>query len=188
MDALRQAVFGLLDYTWGRIRDRMDGLDDDEYLWRPVTPSWSVVRVGDEYQVERQVPPPDATPITTIAWLTWHLGAECLDGYTERFFGGGTRALDLAPREWFPTAAEALDALDAQWPVFRERYGSLGDDVLAAPLGPSWGVYAEATTADALQHVADELIHHGSQVATLRDLYRLRGGWNVSPTEARARG
>jgi hypothetical protein len=183
VDALRQAVFGLLDYSWGRVRGRMEGLEDDEYLWRPVTPSWSVVRVGDRYEVERDVPPPDPAPLTTIAWLTWHLGVECLDGYTERSFGPDARALDLAPLQWFPTASGALEALDVQWAVFRERYGSIPDDLLAAPLGPSWGVWAEASWADMLQHVADELIHHGSQVAMLRDLHRLRDGWTVSPSD-----
>jgi hypothetical protein len=158
----------------------MNGMDDDEYLWRVVTPSWSVVVVGDGYEVEREEPPPDPVPLPTIAWLTWHIGYECLDGYTERYFGPGTRALDLGSRAWFATAGEALSALDAQWAVFRERYGSIADDVFEAPLGQAWGSWSEATPADVLQHVADELIHHGSQAAMLRDLYRLRDGWNAT--------
>jgi DinB superfamily len=174
MGALGHAVFGHFDFAWARIRGRMDGLIDDEYLWSPTPGSWSVTAVDDHYEVERAQPPPDPEPLTTIAWLTWHIGSECLDGYTFRYFG--ERALDLAPRAWFATADEALGALDAQWALFRTRYGALDEEVLAGPLGPTWGPYADATPADAVLHVSDEVIHHGAQVATLRDLYERRGG------------
>ena len=174
MSALRQSVFGLLDYAWGRVRGRMNGLGHEEYLWRAVALSWSVVPVAGRFEAEREQPPPDPEPVPTIAWLTWHIGPECLDGYTERYFGPGTRALQLERREWFGTPSGALEALDVQWSLFRERYGSIPDDVFGAPLGPSWGAYADKTPADALQHVADEVVHHGAQVGMLRDLFRLR--------------
>jgi hypothetical protein len=44
----------------------------------------------------------------------------------------------------------------------------------AAPLGPSWGPYAESNTADLVLHVLDEVIHHGAEVGLLRDLYAQR--------------
>ena len=40
-----------------------------------------------------------------------------------------------------------------------------------APLGPSWGPYAEANTVDLALHVLDEVILHGAEVGLLRDLY-----------------
>jgi hypothetical protein len=31
-----------LDYVWSRIRERLDGLTEEEYLWEPVPGCWSV--------------------------------------------------------------------------------------------------------------------------------------------------
>ncbi len=42
---------------------------------------------------------------------------------------------------------------------------------MAAELGPAFGPWAESNKADSLLHVVDELIHHGAEVALLRDLY-----------------
>jgi hypothetical protein len=46
------------------------------------------------------------------------------------------------------------------------------DDELAVPIGPMGGPYADASLGTLVLHIADELIHHGAEVALLRDLYR----------------
>ena len=51
----------------------------------------------------------------------------------------------------------------------------LSPDGWAAPLGPSWGPYAESSTVDLALHVLDEVVHHGAEVGLLRDLYSHRG-------------
>jgi ankyrin repeat protein len=43
---------------------------------------------------------------------------------------------------------------------------------LEEPIGPVGGPYADSTRRAFVLHVLDELIHHGAEVATLRDLYR----------------
>jgi len=166
---LANSTAGLLDSVWPRIRGRLDGLTDNEYLWEPVPGCWSVRRHGDVWQVERQVPPPEPPPLTTIAWRTWHIGSECVNGFTQLAFS--TKALDLAEREWFPTASAALAAMDAAWAVFSKCVHDLDDEAITKELGPAFGPYASSNRADLLLHVADEVIHHGAEIALLRDLY-----------------
>jgi len=42
---------------------------------------------------------------------------------------------------------------------------------LMAPLGPAWGPYADQTHLALALHAERELVHHGAEVALLRDLY-----------------
>jgi hypothetical protein len=59
---------------------RLDGLDDQEYLWEPVDGCWSVRRRPDGHWTPDLGPrgstwtPEDPPPVTTIAWRLWHLG------------------------------------------------------------------------------------------------------------------
>ena len=50
----------------------------------------------------------------------------------------------------------------------------LGADGLTRPCGPAEGPYAEASMAALVLHINREAIHHGAEVALLRDLYRAR--------------
>lgn len=158
-----------LDYVWDRVRSRLDGMADDEYLWEPVAGCWSV-RDG---VVDRVVPDPEPAPVTTIAWRTWHMAAECLDGYSERAFGA--TGLGLGPLQWYVTADEARAGLDRAWTVFRDGFTARGEDGLWLALGPAFGPYADDTLAALLLHAQDEISHHGAEVALLRDLYAARG-------------
>ncbi len=171
---LAQSTDALLDYVWPRLRGRLDGITDDEYLWEPVPGCWSVRRGTGRWEIERVIPPPDPPPVTTIAWRTWHIGSECLDGYSQRGFDA--KALDLEPSEWYPHAQDALAALDEAWVCFSSCYRALDDEAMARQLGPSFGPWAESNVADMLLHVADELIHHGAELALMRDLFTATAG------------
>ena len=50
----------------------------------------------------------------------------------------------------------------------------LGEAALARPCGPSEGPYAEHSMAELVLHINREAIHHGAEIAVLRDLYRHR--------------
>jgi len=174
------STFALLDYVWSRIRGRLNGMSDDEYLWEPVPGCWSVRARNGTWEVEREFPPPQPEPFTTMAWRTWHIGAEVIDGYLRRGFGA--EALELEPQQWFPTAGQALAAMDDAWTAFSAAFHELDDEAMAHLLGPDFGPWAEANRNDMLLHVADELIHHGAEVAMLRDLYTASaGGRSWSP-------
>ncbi len=169
---IAQSTCSLLDHVWARVRGRLDGLTDDEYLWEPVANCWSVRARDDRWIVECQVAGPEPAPVTTIAWRSWHVGSGCINGSAARLFG--VRALELDEWEWFGSASAALAAIDDAWRVFSECFHQLDDDAMLAPLGPAWGFYATSTHADMLLHIADECIHHGAEMALLRDLFRER--------------
>jgi hypothetical protein len=57
-----------------------------------------------------------------------------------------------------------------------ERLRSLGDEGLERPCGPAEGPFAEESLATLVLHIHRELIHHGAEIALLRDLYLHTGG------------
>jgi hypothetical protein len=150
-------------------------MTDDEYLWQPAPGCWSVhLAASGKWEAEVADPAPEPPPVTTIAWRSWHIGSQCLGGFAELLFD--THPLALERLEWYPTASAACEALDQAWSGFLSGCRELDDDTMAIKLGPSWGPYAERNRADALLHVADEIIHHGAEVALLRDLYAATEG------------
>jgi hypothetical protein len=64
--------------------------------------------------------------------------------------------------------------LAAAWQVFRAGVVGWGDDELWSLLGPAWGPYAEHTNLALAIHAQREVIHHGAEIALLRDLYAAR--------------
>jgi hypothetical protein len=162
------------DYVWARVRGRIEGLTQDEYLWQPTPDAWSV-REGDDgrWRVERVVPDPEPGAVTSIAWRLWHIGAECLAGYASN--GLGEWPLQVTGREWYRDVGPALGALDTAWAAFRSGVDRMGEDGMWRKLGPDWGPYADDTWGALVLHAFDEVVHHGAEVGLLRDLYAHRG-------------
>jgi hypothetical protein len=62
-----------------------DDLTDDEFFWEPHAMAWSIRRQGQcptpnpfgagEWVADFAIPEPDPVPMTTIAWLYWHIGS-----------------------------------------------------------------------------------------------------------------
>ena len=48
----------------------------------------------------------------------------------------------------------------------------LGADDLRRTVGPAEGLYAERPMAELVLHINREVIHHGAEIALLRDLHR----------------
>jgi DinB family protein len=166
-------LLGSLDYVWSRIRERLSGLTAEEYLWEPAPGCWSV-RPGPAggWQIEHPAPEPSPPPVTTIAWRLWHIGSECLAGYTSQ--GLGPWPLEVRDREWYATPEPAIKALDEAWLAFRAGLAELGEDGLWQPLGPQWDEFADDPWAGLVLHAQDEMSHHGAEIALLRDLYAVR--------------
>lgn len=159
----------LLEYVHQRLRDRLQGLSEHEYLWEPAPGCWSVRKDEDGVErVERAPGDPDPAPLTTIAWRLWHI-ADALRSYTDRAFedkdGGG--------REWTTSPIAATALVDSEWDRFLGHVRKLDQEGLDRPLGPSFGPFAEDSVHALVLHAADEVIHHGAEVALLRDLYRV---------------
>jgi hypothetical protein len=158
-----------LDLVWTRVRDRLSGLGADEYLWEPAPGCWSVRAAPGGWRIERPDPEPFPPPVTTIAWRLWHLGSECLAGYTAQ--GLGRWPLAVRGLDWYPEPEAALAALDQAWQAFRAGLAQLGEEGLWRPRGPLDGEFPGGLWAAVVLRAQDELSHHGAEIALLRDLY-----------------
>jgi DinB superfamily len=176
-------LFDQLDWHWrNHLRLRFDGLTDDEYFWEPV-PGWSIrPREGQpgtqfgpgKYAIDYVFPEPVPPPVTTIAWRLGHIIRGVLAERTEHHFGGPPA--DFETFEYAGTAAEALTQLDDAYARWAEGVRGLGAEGLLRPCGPAEGPYAEFPLASLILHINRETIHHGAEIALLRDLYRAEKG------------
>ncbi len=169
MTAELDDLVSLSDYAWQRLLARIDGLDDEEYLWQPADGCWSVRPDADgSWQLDGAALPPDPTPITTIAWRLSHID-DVLTGERNATWIG------LAPdgRPDRPgraaTAAECRERLDDAYAFWRRCLARATE--LDTPMGPIAGPYRDGSRRSFLLHELDELIHHGAEVGVLRDLF-----------------
>ncbi len=158
-----------LEAHWARqLRTRLDGLTDAEYFWEPVPGMWSVRPAEGGFVCDFAIPPPEPAPVTTIAWRLGHV-IVLLEAGLERF---GHPPVDFATFRYAGTAAAALEQLDTAYEAWIGGVAGLGVTGLAAPAGPSGSMLADWSTAGIVLHTQRELLHHGAEIALLRDLYR----------------
>lgn len=175
----RAELIDLSDEVWNRTRVRLDGLTDHEYFWEPAPGCWTIRRRDDgTWCIDWPLPRPDPEPFTTIAWRLWHL----IDMYGEnrapRWLAvppqGPAIGFD-APHNAAPpaTAGEALSRLERAHDRWDAHLALATDASLAEPIGAVAGPqYAQRTRTAYVLHMLDEFIHHGAEIAVLRDLWR----------------
>ncbi|MFD7233728.1 DinB family protein [Streptomyces syringium] len=178
----------------GPIMDSGDGADtkvgpmtDEEYLWEPVPDCWSVRRrvdgpgsratvlvgTGEWGRDAASYPHPWPPPFTTIAWRLSHL-SEMLTLRADHTAGGHVLTRDdyLVSGD----AAGAVAAFDAGAAAWHKALLSVDDaalDTVGLCTYPH-GSDAEEPFLDIVWWVNQELLHHGAEIALLRDLYRTR--------------
>ncbi|MFB8180698.1 DinB family protein [Streptomyces sp. NPDC055966] len=182
----------LLRRLTGPVMDSGDGTDtrvepltDEEYFWEPVPGCWSVRRRADGPGPRATLlagggtwgrdaaayPHPWPPPVTTLAWRLSHL-TEMLALRTDHTAGSRS-----ATREEHPVDGDAAGAVAAfadgaaAW-----RQALLGADDAALDTvgycGYPYGSDAEEPFLDIVWWVNQEVLHHGAEIALLRDLYR----------------
>jgi len=168
------------DWHWREhLRPRLEGLTDDEYLWEPVPGCWSVRRRGSgsaplrvgagDFTIDFAFPEPDPPPVTTIAWRLGHIVVGVLGMRNAGHFGRAP--VDYETHDYAGTADGALAQLDEEYARWVEGVRGLGEEGLLRPCGPAEGPWADAPLAALVLHINRELIHHGAEIALLRDLY-----------------
>jgi hypothetical protein len=206
MDIPRRLAPLLEQYDWGCLRliNRMTGPEVDsgngtpipappmtteEFLWEPVPGSWSVRRradgpgpratwlvgVGewgrDGYRDTEPYPP----PFTTIAWRLSHL-SEMLAMRAD--YTSGSRSLTKESYSVSGDVDSAIAAFDGAVEAWRGTL--LGCDEAALDTvgysGYPYGSDAGDAFIDIVWWVNQEVLHHGGEIALLRDLYRARHG------------
>lgn len=200
-DTLLEHMGRIEQFTLGRVWDR---LTDDELFFEPIPGMWSVRRRGDcktdmpfglgDWVVDfgRWGDAPE--PMTTIAWLLWHMGSMPGRAVETEVFGGshpyssGWSSPYLTHHEIFMTADRAVEALRAGWASLRSAIETLDDDDLerqfarytyapgpkpkgVLPIGEPGPVHPATFFAVS---IVNEVSHHGTQICVLRDLYAHR--------------
>ncbi|MDV3127670.1 DinB family protein [Mycobacterium sp. 21AC1] len=156
-----------LDFHWThQLRPRLDGLTDDEYFWAPVPGCWTVHPDGG---IDFSYPPPDPEPFTTIAWRLAHVIVGVFAMRNHSHFGGPPADYQSWP--YATDAATALGQLDDAYRNWIDGARALSEDDLDRPVGPAEGPWAEHPMAELVLHINREVIHHGAEIACIRDLY-----------------
>jgi DinB superfamily len=184
----------LTDRLAGPLMDSGNGTDiavepmtDEEYFWEPVPGCWSVRRrstgpgpratlltgTGDWGRDTTPAPHPEPPPFTTIAWRLSHL-SELLTLRADHTNGSHTLTRDDYPVAG--DAATAVAALDAGARAWRSALLDVDDHALGTVGHSTYphGSDADEPFIDVVWWVNQELLHHGAEIALLRDLYRAR--------------
>ncbi|SHF94355.1 DinB family protein [Streptoalloteichus hindustanus] len=188
------------DFARQRLTDRMTGptvdsgngspvevspMTDEEHLWEPVPGCWSVRRrsqgpgprasllvgTGDWGRDGAPMPHPSPPPFTTIAWRLSHL-TELLALRADHTAGNHTMTQD--DHRASGVAAEAIRAFDASAAQWRKALLTADDNALDT-FGYSTYPYGSDPDVPFIEIVwwtNQELLHHGAEIALMRDLYR----------------
>ncbi|TMK89660.1 MAG: DinB family protein [Actinobacteria bacterium] len=160
-------------------------MTDAEYLWEPVPRCWSVRRrsagpgrgatvllgSGDWGLDSARPSHPWPPPFTTIAWRLGHL-SEMLTLRADHTMG--SHALTEDDFRHSGNAAGAIAAFEAGADAWRAALVS-ADEAALDMVGRStfpYGSDPEDAFIETVWWVNQELLHHGAEIALLRDLYR----------------
>lgn len=189
------------DFARKRLTDRLSGpvvdsgngtdvpvgpMTDAEYRWEPAPGCWSVRRRADgpgpaaalltgtgEWGRETSpYPHPVPPPFTTLAWRLTHL-SELLALRADHT--NGTRSLTRDDYRAPGDAAAAIADFDASAGAWRAALLSVDDKDLDTVGHCSYphGGDPEEPFLEVVWWVNQELLHHGAEIALLRDLYRV---------------
>jgi DinB family protein len=134
------------DYVYQRLRNRLEGLTDNELRWEP------------------------APAVTTIAWRLAHIADTLREERNWRWMEREPTLRD-ADTEQPGTAVAALAYLDASYAACDGLLRSLQPEELWRPVGAVAGPFEGEPVVALVVHILDELVHHAAEVALLRDLY-----------------
>ncbi|MFJ2648036.1 DinB family protein [Streptomyces sp. NPDC087420] len=179
----------------GPVMDSGDGaetevgpLTDAEYLWEPVPDCWSVRRRADGPGARATLlaaagawgrdaaphPHPWPPPFTTLAWRLSHL-TEMLTLRADHTAGRHVLTRDDHPVSG--DAAGAVAAFEEGAAAWRKALAAVDDaalDTVGYCTYPH-GSDAEEPFVDIVWWVNQEVLHHGAEIALLRDLHRSGG-------------
>ena len=159
-----------LDEAYFFLRERLEGLTDEEFFWEPAPGCWTVRRLPDgRWAADYAEPDPDPPPLTTIGWRLVHV-AECKLMYREYAFGPGKLTWDRIDSAH--TAKDAIASLEEWHRALAADVYALDDSELdelrPTNWGERWPLWRIVWT------MVHHDLHHGGEIGVLRDLYRNR--------------
>lgn len=192
---MNEVLLDQLDWHWrGQLRPRLDGLVDEEYFWAPTPGAWNVHPRGEgltemqggggDFTIDFAHPEPNPAPVTTIAWRLSHLIVGVLGVRIHAHFNGPE--VDYLGFDYAGTADHALAQLDVAYASWVAGVRAWGEDGLAGECGVAEGPWSEHSHADLVAHINREVIHHGAEIALLRDLWAHRNNVADRPADGPA--
>ena len=171
-------VRGQLEFSWLMLRGRLDGLTDDEYGWEPAPGALSVRRrpdartsrvLGTGDWVAEWPAGPDSRGPRTIAWLIAHLTEAFFERWEWTFGSHQRRRDDL---DLPGVRSEAVAELTRWVNAWRRGIAALPPaEVMTVGLSTASDIDTAAPFGHLVLHMNRELIHHGSEIVVLQDLY-----------------
>jgi uncharacterized damage-inducible protein DinB len=160
----------LWEQSGRRLRERCRGLTDAEFFWEPVPDCWNIrpneKHVGG-WSYEYEFAPAEPAPVTTLGWRLVHITAGNRVYWNHAFGDGTLTFLDLV------VPHTAVDALEV-WAESRRPVTAWLADATDADLGemrPTHLPEREMAAGEQVRTLVDEQIHHGAEIALLRDLF-----------------
>lgn len=164
-ESLTTQLADQLDWHWThQLRPRLDGLTTNEYFWEPVENCWTLHTDGS---IDFAYPPPEPEPVTTISWRLAHIIVGVLGARNHSHFGGPEA--DYESWAYATDADTALKQLDEQYDAWNAGVRALSEEQLWRPCGE--GGFEDYPMLALVLHINREVIHHGAEIALLRDLY-----------------
>ena len=166
-----QDVSEQLTWHWdAQLRPRLEGITDAEYFWEPTPDAWSVRKQDSGgFAPDWQWPPREPAPVTTVGWRLCHIWTVLAQRADFHF---GQRELTVDRLRWPGTAVAALNAIDDACAAWRAGVDALSEtEAERHSEGPPGTVDGQFPLWAVVLHVNREVIHHGAEVALLRDLY-----------------
>jgi hypothetical protein len=171
-------VRGQLEFSWLMLRGRLDELTDDEYGWEPAPGALSVRRRSDARTsrvlgtgdwVAEWPDGADSPGPRTIAWLIAHLTEAFFERWEWTFGSHQRRRDDL---DLPGVRSEAVAELTRWLNAWRRDIAALPPgEVMTVGLSTASDIDAAAPFGHLVLHMNRELIHHGSEIVVLQDLY-----------------
>lgn len=163
-------IMALWDTSADWLLMRLDGVDDDEWIWAPGPRPWLPHRVDGRWAPARAADEHPDQQLRSIAWLAGHL-AEL--GHLRSDWTTGTKSRQPADNEWPGGAIEGLAVLRSGLDAWSDTLGQLDDqdlDTVGRSAFP-WGLDPQLPLLDIVWWNTRELIHHGADISVIRDLY-----------------
>lgn len=170
METIKQDLLRTAEFAFGRLAGRLVGLTDEEYLWEPAPGCWSIRPTDDGWKADDSPIPVKPAPLTTIAWRIDHL-TFVLEGERNATWLGAEPQGKPDRDGPAPTAEQAVRDLTEAFDLFKRNVEAADAAGLTTPMGEIAGPYAADSRAAFVLHELDELIHHGSEIAAMRDVY-----------------
>lgn len=186
LETIKEDLLRTAEFAYQRLHGRLQNLADDEYLWEPAPGCWSIRKTENGWKADGGAAiPVKPAPLTTIAWRLDHL-IDMLAGARNATWIGAEPQGTVERDNAAPTAKKAVERLERAFALFKRNVEAAESNDLTKAMGEIAGPYADDTRAAFVLHELDELIHHGSEIAAMRDMYRALTG--TDPVVAAAEG